>query len=281
MGIMLRRLDELDIDKMIEHGAKRFEELVVGGADPERWKKKPEYKSLVVYTDGAISKRKASKHGPITTIGIGGICACEMRDSAEVLFYFCRAASTMDEGETEEGLSSQSAELRATIRGLKSLLTRATLPHREIYGILKTVTLVTDSEYVVGGAKNHLAKWIKNGWLTSIGNPVKHQALWEKLHQVQQEFKELGVSLSFRHTPGHAGIPGNEIADKLATRAVAERLSKLLEVNVTASDKRVPNEKRSGVASAANIGTRGKGTESDTKVKRSYVRSPLKKKEEF
>ncbi|WP_228001029.1 ribonuclease H family protein [Nocardia australiensis] len=60
-------------------------------------------------------------------------------------------------------------ELMAAIRALESLKRPS------------TVQLSSDSKYVVLGAKNSLAKWRANGWLTSNKTAVKNIDLWERL----------------------------------------------------------------------------------------------------
>ena len=80
------------------------------------------------------------------------------------------------------------------------------------------VTLHTDSQYVKKGIGEWLPNWIRRGWKTAAGEPVKNKDLWERLaaantrHQVQ-----------WRWVKGHAGHPDNERVDRLARNA-AERL---------------------------------------------------------
>lgn len=63
-----------------------------------------------------------------------------------------------------------------------------------------TVLVVSDSEYVVLGATDRRRKRNKN------------VDLWLEL----DELVDLHEGVEFIHTKGHAGDPGNEIADKLA-----------------------------------------------------------------
>ena len=78
------------------------------------------------------------------------------------------------------------------------------------------VTLHTDSQYVQKGFGEWLPNWIRRGWKTSGGDPVKNRDLWERL-----------LAASSRHqvkwcwVRGHAGDPDNERVDKLA-RIAAE-----------------------------------------------------------
>ena len=77
------------------------------------------------------------------------------------------------------------------------------------------VRLVTDSTYVRDGVTKWIHGWKRNGWKTAAKKPVKNEDLWKRLdaiasqHQVQWEWVK-----------GHAGHPGNERADHLATSAI-------------------------------------------------------------
>jgi ribonuclease HI len=80
------------------------------------------------------------------------------------------------------------------------------------------VVLHTDSQYVKKGIGEWLPNWIRRGWKTAGGDPVKNKDLWERLsaantsHQVQ-----------WRWVRGHSGHVDNERVDRLA-RAAAERV---------------------------------------------------------
>ncbi len=80
------------------------------------------------------------------------------------------------------------------------------------------VTLHTDSKYVQGGfTQGWLAKWQRNGWLTSAKKPVLNQDLWSELveliaiHQVE-----------WKWVPGHADCEGNNRCEELAVAARTE-----------------------------------------------------------
>ena len=80
------------------------------------------------------------------------------------------------------------------------------------------VVLHTDSQYVKKGIGEWLPNWIRRGWKTAAGDPVKNKDLWERLalantrHQVQ-----------WKWVRGHSGNVDNERVDQLA-RAAAERI---------------------------------------------------------
>ena len=74
-----------------------------------------------------------------------------------------------------------------------------------------TVILTTDSQYVRQGILDWLANWIRRGWKTAGGDPVKNRDLWERLHAANQRHR-----VDWRWVKGHSGDPDNERVDVLA-----------------------------------------------------------------
>jgi ribonuclease HI len=81
------------------------------------------------------------------------------------------------------------------------------------------VVVYTDSQYVQKGITEWLRGWKARGWKTAAKEPVKNADLWRELDAVQA-----GHDITWRWVKGHAGHPGNERADALANRGVAELL---------------------------------------------------------
>lgn len=79
------------------------------------------------------------------------------------------------------------------------------------------VVLSTDSQYVQKGIGEWLPNWIRRGWKTAGGDPVKNKDLWERLQAASAPHK-----IEWRWVKGHAGHAENERVDKLA-RAAAEK----------------------------------------------------------
>ena len=96
-------------------------------------------------------------------------------------------------------------ELMAAIQALEALTRPA------------VVRLHTDSTYVRNGITKWMLAWQRNGWKTSDRQPVKNADLWQRLQAAvdRHEVEWLWVK-------GHAGDVGNERADALANRGVAE-----------------------------------------------------------
>ncbi|WP_417733493.1 ribonuclease HI [Roseovarius sp.] len=77
-----------------------------------------------------------------------------------------------------------------------------------------TITVFSDSQYVVLGMTERLPKWRTKGWRTASGQPVKNQQLWETLQVVAE-----GLNVQWECVRGHNGDPRNEEADALANQA--------------------------------------------------------------
>lgn len=100
-------------------------------------------------------------------------------------------------------------ELMAAIAALESL-TRPSV-----------VRLHTDSVYLRSGITSWLAGWKRNGWRTASKQPVKNEDLWRRLDTATTKHQ-----VEWLWVKGHAGNPGNERADALANKGMAEALAR-------------------------------------------------------
>ena len=85
-----------------------------------------------------------------------------------------------------------------------------------------TVTLTTDSRYVMQGIEEWLPNWIARNWRTAAGKPVKNQDLWERLQQAVSRHQ-----VTWQWVKGHAGHQENEQVDQ-AARAAAEDMKETI-----------------------------------------------------
>jgi len=75
--------------------------------------------------------------------------------------------------------------------------------------------LYSDSSYVVNGiTKGWAERWRRHGWERSNGEMAENIDLWQRLLELYEMH-----DVEFRWVKGHAGLPGNERADQLATDA--------------------------------------------------------------
>jgi ribonuclease HI len=98
-------------------------------------------------------------------------------------------------------------ELTAAIRGLAAL-------NRPC-----DVILYTDSQYVRKGITEWLSQWKARDWRTADKKPVKNVDLWQALEREIERHH-----IEWHWVKGHAGVPGNERADRLANEAIDEML---------------------------------------------------------
>ena len=84
-----------------------------------------------------------------------------------------------------------------------------------------SVRLFTDSQYVRNGITQWLPNWIARGWRTASRKAVKNQDLWQRLSALAD-----GHEIEWHWVKGHAGHPGNELADQLANQGLEEALNR-------------------------------------------------------
>ena len=111
-------------------------------------------------------------------------------------------------GGTAEETTNNRMELTAPIEALSAL-------KRPM-----SVKLYTDSTYVRDGITKWVFKWKANNWRTSTKQPVKNLDLWQQLDLAVQNHQ-----VEWHWVKGHAGHPGNELADQLATQGLQEALA--------------------------------------------------------
>jgi len=76
------------------------------------------------------------------------------------------------------------------------------------------VTLHIDSQYVRQGITEWMPGWVRRGWKTAGGDPVKNRDLWERLHAATARHR-----IDWKWVKGHNGDPDNERVDVLARNA--------------------------------------------------------------
>jgi ribonuclease HI len=142
--------------------------------------------SVEIFTDGACK----GNPGPG---GWGAILRLKNPNGAE-------AEKEMSGGEA--ATTNNRMELTAVIRALQALKRPC------------TVTLHTDSRYVIDGISKWIFGWQKNGWQTAAKKPVLNADLWQALLEAVQPH-----TIRWQWVKGHAGHPKNERADALASAA--------------------------------------------------------------
>jgi ribonuclease HI len=86
-------------------------------------------------------------------------------------------------------------------------------------GARLSVLMVSDSQYLVKGAREWMPVWAARGW-TRKGGPIENLELWKRLRTAQAKH-----DVQWTWLRGHARQPKNEYADRLAVRAAREQRS--------------------------------------------------------
>lgn len=146
---------------------------------------KPELTSVEIFCDGACS----GNPGPG---GYGAILRCSGREK-EISGW---APDT----------TNNRMELTAVIEALRQL----TRPC--------SITITTDSQYVVKGMTEWIAGWQRKGWRNSKKEPVLNRDLWEALLEASRQH-----SITWKWVRGHDGHAENERCDSLAREALSTR----------------------------------------------------------
>lgn len=149
-----------------------------------------ESKQVILFTDGS------SRGNP----GPGGW-------GAVMVYPDSHGVLKVDElGGREDVTTNNRMEISAAVQGLIHI--------DGFYENLNEVSFIvyTDSSYVLNGATKWIHGWRKNNWISSTKEPVKNQDLWEKMAVAIE-----GKKIEWRLVPGHAGVPGNERCDVIAT----------------------------------------------------------------
>ena len=108
--------------------------------------------------------------------------------------------TAMELGGREDHTTNNRMELQAAISALESFP-----GEREI-------TIYTDSAYVLNGITRWVKGWERNNWKTSTKDDVINRDLWEKLVEAAGH-----KIIDWKLIKGHAGNPGNERCDVIAT----------------------------------------------------------------
>lgn len=79
------------------------------------------------------------------------------------------------------------------------------------------ISVYSDSAYVVNGfLQGWIYNWIKKGWKTADGSPVKNKELWEELYNFTKTH-----DITFTKVKGHSDNEFNNRCDELARNAIS------------------------------------------------------------
>ncbi len=96
-------------------------------------------------------------------------------------------------------------ELTAVIKGLESIPKPS------------SVTVITDSQYLVKGMTEWMDNWLAKNWKTASKKPVKNVELWQRLLELSGKHQ-----IDWQWIQGHAGHFENEQCDAMAVAEAAK-----------------------------------------------------------
>jgi ribonuclease HI len=111
-------------------------------------------------------------------------------------------------GEADKRGTNNTAELKALIHALE---------YAKI-SLSPKVTILSDSKYSIDCVVTWAYGWKAKGW-TKKGGEIKNLELIQHAHALYESLK---TKVTLQHVKGHAGIEGNELADRMALMAIAK-----------------------------------------------------------
>ncbi len=108
--------------------------------------------------------------------------------------------SVMEIGGREDHTTNNRMELSAVISALQSI------SHES------EIQIFLDSAYVLNGSTRWVKGWERNDWKTSTKEDVVNKDLWEEMIDAMAH-----KTIDWKLIKGHAGNPGNERCDEIAT----------------------------------------------------------------
>jgi len=149
-------------------------------------------KSLEIYCDGACLDNPG-KSG-------SGLSIYSENNDNPILLY----GQYVDQG------TNNTAELNALYKAL-SIASQSNA---------SSITIFSDSKYSIDCITNWAYKWKNNSW-TKKGGEIKNLDTIKIAHELYDSIKN---TVNIEHVKGHAGIEGNELADRMAMMAIKDKV---------------------------------------------------------
>lgn len=105
-----------------------------------------------------------------------------------------------------DSTTNNEMELTTVVKALQSLNGR------------RTVTIFSDSAYVINGATEWINSWRCNGWVNSKKKEIENLGLWKQLDRLMHIH-----NVEFVKVKAHSGIRRNELVDNFASSAAMQR----------------------------------------------------------
>lgn len=175
------------------------------------------------------SQSKAEIAGATLSDGLviycDGGCDPNPGEAGAGLAIYCNGELTeLLYGAYEESGTNNTAELNGMIKALDYAAKKA-LVH-------PSITIFCDSKYVVQSLTEWAPGWQARGWKKADGKPVQNKELIQKALSLYNAVKSL---VEIKHVRGHKGVIGNELADRMALKAVRSKSTEFLQHEIPES----------------------------------------------
>jgi ribonuclease HI len=156
-----------------------------------------------------------------------------------VVVYF-NDGSIHELGDASSHTTNNKMEMQAAIAALKFLHTS---------GQTESITLYTDSEYLINCVTKWVKGWKKKGWKKADGKPVQNQDLLEILDELNTQ------QVNWHHVRGHSGNIGNERCDVIARSFASGKTPSLQQLSPADSHKSFPSTNEINVVKVSEYDT--------------------------
>lgn len=143
------------------------------------------------------------------------------RDGKSYVEIFADGACSGNPGTGGFGAILRSGEKCRELSGCEKLTTNNRMEMMAVITALEalrmpcSVTITTDSKYIVQGMTEWIANWQKNNWKNSQRKDVLNRDLWERLLHAAE-----GHEIKWEWIKGHNGHYENERCDLIAREAI-------------------------------------------------------------
>jgi len=149
--------------------------------------------------------------------------------STNSIEIYCDGACKGNPGKAGSGLAIYSGDAKPTLLygEYESKGTNNTAELNALYKALllaseaSKATIYSDSKYSIDCITKWAYGWRKNGWKKK-GGEIKNLEIIKLSHEFYEDIKD---RVEIRHVKGHAGVEGNELADRMAVWAIVSKNS--------------------------------------------------------
>ncbi len=156
-----------------------------------------------------------------------------------VVVYFSDG-SIHEIGGASPQTTNNKMEMQAAIAALEFL---------KASGQSESITLHTDSEYLINCITKWVTGWKKKGWKKADGNPVQNQDLLEMLDELNSR------QVKWQHVRGHTGNVGNERCDVIARAFANGKIPSLQQLAHSNSHLSSPQKNEANVSKVSDFDT--------------------------